>query len=236
MILITFDIDWAPDEFIADTLNLLDVAGVKTTFFATHATPLLKDIEGHEVGIHPNFLNCTVKDYSVELDKLMNLYPQAKGVRCHSYYENYYLLDMYKSYGLIYDSSLLTFGCKEIHPFRHWDGLVRIPVFWEDMMNCRFRGGWDTQDLPIKDNSLYVFDFHPTSVFLNIESVERWNSAKPYYYPQPNISKLREFINPESSGVGSRVFLKKLMNIVGNSSKTLKDYAREYGDDEVKRT
>jgi hypothetical protein len=225
LFLITFDIDWAPDEFIEDTLSLLDAAGVKGTFFATHATPLLKNIKGHEVGIHPNFLNSTVKNYNIELDKLMGLYPRAKGVRCHSYYENYYLLDMYKSYGLIYDSSLLTFGCKEVQPFKHWDGLVRIPVFWEDMVNCRFNGGWDTRTLPTNDNLLYVFDFHPTSVFLNIESVDRWEAAKKHYYPKPDIKKLREFTNPESSGAGSRVFLKKLLKMVENPSKTLKDYA-----------
>ncbi len=224
MILITFDIDWCPDEFLADALKLLDEARVKATIFATHKTPLLENIKGHEVGIHPNFLNSTVKNYKVELDRLMNLYPQqAKGVRCHAHYENYYLLGMYKSYGLIYDASPLMFGCKNIHSFKHWDGLVRIPVFWEDMVNCQFKGSWNIPDLTNNAHSIYVFNFHPTSVYLNIENLERWESAKRYYYPKPDIEKLREFVNLESSGVGSRVFLKKLMEMMVKPSKTLKD-------------
>ena len=227
MIAITFDLDWCPDEFLEDMLNILDKAGVKATFFATHATPLLANIKGHEVGIHPNFLNYTIKDYNVELDRLMDIYPQAKGVRCHSLYNNYLLLDMYKDYGLIYDSNILAFGCEGFQPFRHWDGLVRIPIYWMDAANWQINGGWDIQTLP-DDKSLYVFVFHPTSVYLNIEKTGRWVSAKPYYYPQPNISKLREFINPESSGVGSRVFLKKLLKVVGNNSKTLKDYVEAW--------
>ncbi len=223
MILITFDIDWCPDEFLADTLKLLDEARVKATIFATHKTPLLENIKGHEVGIHPNFLNSTIKDYNVELERLMTLYPNAKGIRCHSHYENYYLLNMFKNYGLIYDSNMLMFGYKEIHAFKCWDGLVRIPVFWEDMVNCQFSGNWNIPNLTNNARSLYVFNFHPTSVFLNIEKLERWESAKRYYYPKPDIEKLREFVNPESSGIGSRVLLKKLMEMMVKPSKTLKD-------------
>ena len=55
---LTFDIDWAPDFAILHCLELLENAGCKATFFATHNTTLNHEIidRGHNLGIHPNFL------------------------------------------------------------------------------------------------------------------------------------------------------------------------------------
>ena len=38
----TFDIDWACDEVLADTTDLVEEADVAATWFVTHDTPLLK--------------------------------------------------------------------------------------------------------------------------------------------------------------------------------------------------
>jgi hypothetical protein len=210
MIIITFDIDWAPDIVIEDTLRLLDESGARATIFATHATSLLTRIQGHEIGIHPNFLNSN--DYSSELDRLMSIYPRAKGVRCHSYYENFPLLDLFKDYGIIYDSNLLMFRCQGIRAFRYWNGLIRLPIFWADGVNCCMKGNWDMMNLPVTaPDSLYIFGFHPIHVFLNTEKLERYDAAKPHYN---DVNKLRQFVNPESSGVGTRVFLKRLLGLI----------------------
>ena len=219
MIAITFDIDWATDVMIADTLDLLNTAGVRATLFATHATSLFDGIEGHEIGIHPNFL--LTKDYRSEFDRLMGLYPQAKGVRCHSYYQNTQILDLFVERGLRYDSNLLMFHCQGIHAFQNWNGLVRVPVFWEDDINYLVGGTWDPQMLSISNpNSLYVFAFHPVHVFLNTERIDRYKVAKPHCN---DTKKLQEFVNSESSGVGTRVFFKKLLTLIEEkySSQTL---------------
>ncbi len=210
MIAISFDIEWAPDVVIEDTLDLLNTAGVQATFFATHATSFFDGIHGHEIGIHPNFL--LTKDYRSELDRLMGLYPQAQGVRCHSYYQNTQILDLFVEHGLRYDSNLLMFCCQGIHAFQNWNGLVRVPVFWEDDVNCLVGDTWDPQMLSISDpDSLYVFDFHPIHVFLNTESMDRYEAAKSHCnYPK----RLREFVNSESSGVGTRLFLKRLLTLM----------------------
>lgn len=210
MLAITIDIDWAPDAVIADTLALLDAMGVQATLFATHKTSLLNDIRSHEIGIHPNFL--ASKDYKCELDRLMDLYPQAKGVRCHSYYQNTQILDLFIEHGLQYDSNLVMFGFPNIQPFKHWNGLVRLPIFWEDDINCLINGTWDTKLLSsIFYDSIYVFNFHPIHIFLNTEKLSRYDAAKPYYH---NVAKLREFVNSESTGIGTRVFLKHLLSFI----------------------
>lgn len=36
MLAFTCDIDWAPEEVIADTLNIFEILGVKCTMFSTH--------------------------------------------------------------------------------------------------------------------------------------------------------------------------------------------------------
>lgn len=40
---INFDVDWANDEVMEDTLRLVDEYNIKATFFATHHTPTLKN-------------------------------------------------------------------------------------------------------------------------------------------------------------------------------------------------
>ncbi|HET9013384.1 MAG TPA: hypothetical protein VFN38_16285, partial [Gemmatimonadaceae bacterium] len=130
MIAISVDVDWAPDEVIEDTLALLDQAGVCATIFATHATPLLRGLTGHEIGLHPNFLPHPLSSCEQVFDDLHAEYPAARGVRCHSYHQSSPLLQLFARRGMAYDSNVVMFGGRGIRPFRHWNGLTRLPVFW----------------------------------------------------------------------------------------------------------
>ena len=49
MIAITIDLDWAPDEVIRFTFDLLDTYHVRATVFCTHKV----DIGIHEPALHP---------------------------------------------------------------------------------------------------------------------------------------------------------------------------------------
>lgn len=208
MIALTFDIDWAPDTVLADTLELVAEAGVPTTLFATHATPLLSGSQACEIALHPNFLRGG--DPARVLDDIMEIHPEARGIRTHSFVQSTPILDLFARRGLAYDSSVLMFRCVGATPYRYWNGLARIPVFWEDDINFMAGGAWDPGDLGLTDTeSLHVFDFHPVHVFLNTESMERYAAAKPHYH---DAARLRDFMNPESTGTGARVFLKRLLN------------------------
>lgn len=213
MLCITSDIDWAPDAVVADTLELL--APVRATLFATHETPILRSRAAgqHAIGIHPNFLN--TKDFAKEIDRLLDIYPEALGARCHHYYQNSAVLDLFHQRGLEYDSNMVMFGAQGIRGFRHWNGVARLPVFWEDDVNALAGGSWRPDLFPMADPAdpevLYVFNFHPVHVYLNTETMLRYEAAKPYY---KDAHKLREFRNPEASGVGTRVFLKRLVDMV----------------------
>ena len=82
-ICLTFDIDWAPDEVIENTLELLTEYNLNATIFATHKTDILNNLpENIEIGIHPNFSNIIKAED--EIKKLKDIYPQAVSLRSHS--------------------------------------------------------------------------------------------------------------------------------------------------------
>ena len=41
---ITFDVDWAPDYMIRNALDIIERHDLRTTFFATHDSELLREV------------------------------------------------------------------------------------------------------------------------------------------------------------------------------------------------
>ena len=57
-IFLTFDIDWAHDSLLADTIDFVEAAGVNAICLITHDTLPLDRLRANpkfELGIHPNF-------------------------------------------------------------------------------------------------------------------------------------------------------------------------------------
>ena len=111
MISITLDIDWAVDEILDHCLKLLSRFDVRVTFFATHSTPLIKNLVeiGHEVGIHPNFIphfQGAGRPYQEVIDEMKTIFPDAQGVRFHSLAMSAPALDYCFKKGICYDSSV----------------------------------------------------------------------------------------------------------------------------------
>ena len=93
---LTFDIDWAPDWVIEDLLEILDSKDVKATIFCTHKTEMNQEIchRGHNLGIHPNFMQGSTQGESVKeiINNLLDLVPNAKCIRNHGLYQSTRLL------------------------------------------------------------------------------------------------------------------------------------------------
>lgn len=214
MIAVSLDLDWAQDEVIADTLEILERAGVRATVFVTHASPLISRLDGHERAIHPDFTRTS--DIEKELERLLTIVPEAEGARSHSYVQSTSILQAFAERGLVYDSNLLMFEQALARPFVDWTGLVRLPVYWEDDVNCLRGGTWDpaVHDLT-GDDALFVFDFHPVHVYLNTESMERYERARAARW---DLSRMKSLRNPEESGTGARVFLKRLLRLADEES------------------
>lgn len=185
MIILTFDVDWAPDAVVADTLELLAAHGARATLFATHETTVLRGIEadGFEVGIHPNFnplLAGQGGSADDVLDGILDLYPAARGVRSHSMLQSTPLLAKFAARGLRYDANHFL-PYQPIRPFGLWTGMVRIPYNWEDDVHWQYGRSFDDPGLELDAWPLCVLDFHPVHVYLNTEREERYAAARPHY-------------------------------------------------------
>jgi hypothetical protein len=185
MIILTFDIDWAPDAVVADTLELLAAHGARATLFATHDTAVLRGVEadGLEVGIHPNFnplLGGGGGSADDVLDAILDLYPGARGVRSHSMLQSSPLLAKFAERGLRYDANHFL-PYQPIHPFTLWTGMVRIPYNWEDDVHWAYGRSFDDAGLELDAWPLCVLDFHPVHVYLNTEREARYAAARPHY-------------------------------------------------------
>lgn len=224
---LTFDIDWAHDEILLDTAALISESGVLATWFVTHATPVLdviRGMPGHELGIHPNFN--TLLDGSTGngrnarqiIECLLDIVPKAKSIRSHSMTQSSRLLDLFHSSGLTHEVNhfIPQHTGIELRPWVLWSGItfVKVPYFWEDDLHMAYESIGIPQKNPAElatVGGLKVFDFHPIHVFLNTESLDR------YEYTRPLHSNPKELIKHRYEGYGTRSRLIELLELAKSS-------------------
>ncbi len=214
-IFLTFDIDWAADEVINDTLELISEAGIASTWFVTHKFPLISKMKTSnvlELGIHPNFNlllsggACNNLNATSIVSDLLTIIPEATSIRSHSTTQNSVLLDMFRKKGLTHDVNCFIPSQANIalKPWKLWDGLIRVPYDWEDDVHCLYNHNVSVSELANRC-SLNVFDFHPIHVFLNTESIERYEKTRPIH------NNPEELIKHRYEGYGTRSRLIELL-------------------------
>lgn len=212
---LTFDMDWAHDEAMRYTHAILLEAAVTSTWFATHDSPFLAELRADpnvELGIHPNFNKLLEGDHSngrtVEevIDRLLEIVPEAKSARAHSLMQSSRVLDAYAAAGLTHDATHLVdpSATESLRPWRHWNGLVRVPLSWEDDVACiqhpgspSLHASWPKS----LQGSLRQLNFHPVHVFLNTEALGRYEQTRPLHNEPSDLVMAR---NP---GAGIRTVL-----------------------------
>lgn len=223
-IYITIDIDWACDEVFKYTIDYLEKNEIKATFFVTHDTPLLNRLRQSdlfELGVHPNFqylLNGSEKQNNMQevLERILNIVPEAKSVRSHSLVQSSPILELFKSKGLEYELNLFIpwYSNMKLQVIKHWNGLYRIPYFWEDDVQCisHMQGdtrGWNIDEL-LKHKGLKIFNFHPIHIFLNTHDLNVYESVKAHQNDESMLLKYRS----DSREIGAFSVLSKLVNRV----------------------
>src|SRR5438270_3416903 len=99
-VLITIDIDWAPDFAIDFVRDELVEHGVHATWLATHESPSLHRIAEYrdlfEIGIHPNFAAGSTHGGTAAdvLAHCLSIVPDASSVRSHGLVQSSALLDL----------------------------------------------------------------------------------------------------------------------------------------------
>ncbi len=179
------DTDWCPEEVLQYALALFEEHELHCTVFATGLYTALKDGKAPllEIGVHPNFNDTASVQHEAKLQELLNLYPHAQGVSSHAMMSSTPLLHLFKQAGLKYDRNLLRYKETEATPFYYYNGLLRVPIFWEDDIWFADKqrepfaaNAFERSDLPL------VFNFHPIHLYLNTYSPEHYAAFKPYYH------------------------------------------------------
>jgi hypothetical protein len=217
ILFLTFDIDWACDEVLAETIDLVEQADVAATWFVTHDTPLLARLRVNpkfELGIHPNF-NLLLegdtrngKNPSEIVDRLLKIIPGAKSVRTHALLQSSRLLQLFCDLGLTHDCNhfIPEQAGITLKPWILWNGLIKVPHLWEDDAAYIYK-----HNAPMKyvmsRAGLKVFDFHPIHVFLNTECSERYERTRESHHDPATLS-LQRF-----DGNGTRTALKALLGV-----------------------
>lgn len=214
-IFLTFDIDWADDTVLNDTIDLVEEAGVAATWYVTHETPVLKRLRANqnfELGIHPNFNFLLEGDArrgrnsDEVVERVINIVPEAKSVRSHSMTQSSGLLAIFEKFRLTHDVNHFVPAQSGIRlsPWLIWNGLCRVPYFWEDDVACMYDLHNHIIDL-VSRPGLKVFDFHPIHVFLNTEHLNRYERTR-YLHHNPE-----ELIKHRYGGIGTRTRLIELL-------------------------
>jgi len=197
-IFLTFDMDWAHDDILSDTIDLVEAADIDATWYVTHNTPILERLRDNpkfELGIHPNFnflLNGDSRnggDPKEIIDRLLEFVPEAKSIRSHSLAQTEILIDLFINRGLKYVSNTyIPFSSKMlIKPWSLWSELVIVPHFFQDNVELRL----GNHHMSTENFGLRVFDFHPIHIFLNTESIEHYESSRLVHNQPEKLIKLR---------------------------------------------
>jgi len=210
---LTFDIDWAHDEILQDTVNLIEEVSAPATWFVTHATPVLDEIRAlqcQELGVHPNFNplldGVSNNGHNAEeiVKSLLDIVPEAKSIRSHSMTQSSRLLDLFQTFGLTHEVNhfIPHQAGIELKPWLLWNQLCKVPYFWEDDVHVIYDSIGITQSEPAvlanATKGLRVFDFHPIHIFLNTESLDRYERTRPFH------NNPKELIKHRYQGYGTR--------------------------------
>jgi hypothetical protein len=172
-LVVTLDVDWAPDEQVDAVAGRLADAGVPATWFVTHASAALERLRARgelfELGIHPNFRpGSTHGSTPAEvLAHVMALVPEAVSARSHGVVQSGALLHELKARTPVrIDSTTFLPDMPGVRPLvQHTAAgtLVRVPFVWSDDYEPLRPRPTDWDELLARPG-LQVVLFHPARV------------------------------------------------------------------------
>jgi hypothetical protein len=234
-ILITLDVDWAPDFMIREVAELLRSSNVRSTWFVTHESEAIRDLEKDrrfEVGIHPCAHTKTIDSMVKSIGELRRLFPSAISMRTHGLFHSSFLRKVERvDYGIEIDSSIYLREMPNIAPFyTYYDRapLLNVPFFWTEdgeMYSPRptFRAADKTSGPGLK-----VFTYHPVHIWLNSVTMNRYNELKQELGPSLGWNK-EDAIKIVGTGEGIRGagdhFREMLQICAERGTMTLRDLA-----------
>ena len=216
MYAITIDADWASNELIQDTVNLLNERKLQTTFFITNKINF-SNLNNHELAIHPNFE--TLGEEEIVFKNIINLLPEnkTKGCRSHKLLNSSTIFQLYKKFGIEYDSNYYIPSSNHSQPFLiDWADVVEIPFYFADDAYYETKKNFTLSDIDTSDNGVKVFLFHPFHIFMNTSSVDDYIKHKNFYHDFEYLEKNK---NTQKNGIRN-MFISLLDHIEKNNIET----------------
>lgn len=220
---LTIDMDWASDDILLDTLDLIQEFGATSNWMVTHSTPVLNDLRemsNVELGIHPNFNGLLEGQDSrgftsarAVMNEMVELVPEAKVIRSHSVAQSSPLMDLWAELGFSHDVNMfIPSGSGNVcQPWKSHNGMTRVPYIWEDDVWCLYTKSDQPElspdEIVANRPGVVVVNFHPIHVYLNTESLERYESLRPFHH------KPKELLKYRYEGYGTRNQLIDLLSL-----------------------
>ncbi|MCA9535282.1 MAG: hypothetical protein KC593_16430 [Myxococcales bacterium] len=221
---ITFDVDWAHPEVLADTVRLVESRGLACTFFCTHAGI---ELPGHERALHPNYRlgGDTMRAYDGPPDderifrhvvaRTKSFCPEAVGARSHCLFYDSSLMAVYAEQGVEYDSTYALPLSAGLAPVWKERGVLEMPIYYMDHIDLMgAQTGFELAGLQLDRPGLKVFDFHPIHVFLNTHTEAHYAESRAVQRDPDALLKKRH------PGPGVRTLFEQLLDYVATASVT----------------
>jgi len=175
IVCLTSDLDWASEEVIRFSHNLITRPNLRVTYFVTHNSSFINtliDADQVDVGIHPNFLSGSSHGNNFEevIESCLKIVPKAKSSRSHKYFEVDDTNDALYERGIRYDSNLCTLMDSSLKPLTHRSRLIRFPIYFEDGAYVKYGFPFKPQSVlkrMLAHEGLLIFNVHPIHIALN---------------------------------------------------------------------
>ena len=128
----------------------------------------------------------------------MKIVPDAKLIKSHSLTQSSVLLNLFLKFGLTHElNNYIPYSSSKdtnIRPWKHWNGIIRVPFNWEDDVACL--DGLDPSNEHknlLKFNKFNIFCFHPIHIYLNTRNLDKeYTPSKSSLMIQSNLRNLNK--------------------------------------------
>jgi hypothetical protein len=148
---VTIDADWASEAALRLTLDHFESHGIPVTLFSTHDSDAVRSaLSRHEVGLHPFFGKDSDHgdDVPTVVNHVLGLPHNIAAFRCHRFAHSNESQEAMAEAGMQACSNICA-DLSPIHPFVERNGLLEVPIFFED-------GGYLKRGHPMDDLSLLL--------------------------------------------------------------------------------
>lgn len=217
---LTADVDWASEHCIESYIDHAAGHGIVPTLFVTHRSAAIARAAAAgkvHLGIHPNFLPGSTHGKTTEevLDHVFDLVPEPVASRSHCFYDNSHVAEALARRGIKVDSNICCHLQEGLPVLEHWNGVKRLPVFFEDDAHWAQGKSWAFADHreAFASPGLKILNFHPFLWTLNVPSAEYYAALRTHI---PSLTAV-EAGAMRHAGPGSATFLDEIIAWVRES-------------------